>query len=55
MDLDTKIQESFDICDDEDRSTEYMLQFAQDYADCGFDRVMDYIERTWKPKEKQND
>ena len=46
--IDDKIKEAFDICNEEDRSTEYMLQFAQDYAECSFDRVMDYIGRTYK-------
>ena len=37
------LYEAQQICDEEDRSTEYMIAFMQDYADCSFDQVMDYL------------
>jgi hypothetical protein len=37
------LNQAQDICDDEDRSTEYMIQFMQDYAGCSHDQVMDFI------------
>ena len=33
------------ICDDEDRSTEYMIQFMQDYARVDFDCVMKFLQQ----------
>ncbi len=45
-----KLREAETICDDEDRSTEYMIQFMQDYANVSFDCVMKYIRKNWKQK-----
>ena len=45
-----KLQQARDICDEEDRSTEYMIQFMQDHANVDFECVMSYIRQTWKEK-----
>lgn len=37
------LREAQEICDEEDRSTEYMIQFMQDYAGCSFDQVIAYL------------
>ena len=39
----TKLKEAMDICDQEDRSTEYMIQYMQDYAKVSHDCVMNYL------------
>jgi len=44
------LKEAEDICDREDRSVEYMIQFMQDYAKCSHETVMKYIEKTWSKK-----
>lgn len=38
-----RLKQAKEICDKEDRSTEYMIQFMQDYAGVSFDDVMDYL------------
>lgn len=45
-----KLRESEQICNDEDRSTEYMIQFMQDYANVSHDCVMNYIRKNWTQK-----
>lgn len=39
------LKEAKDICDSEDRSTAYMIQFMQDYAKVSFDCVMSYLQK----------
>lgn len=41
------------ICDEEDRSTEYMIQFMQDYANCSFDTVIDYLNECSEKEESK--
>ena len=43
-----KLKQAQDICDDEDRSTEYMIEFMKHYAGVNHDCVMNYIRKTWK-------
>ena len=38
--------EAWQYCDDEDKSTEFMIQYMQDMANVDFDCVMDFIEDT---------
>ncbi|WP_294377719.1 hypothetical protein [uncultured Clostridium sp.] len=38
------LKEAQEICDREDRSTEYMIQFMQDYANVSFDCVINYLQ-----------
>lgn len=45
-----KLREAEKMCNDEDRSTEYMIQFMQDYANVSFECVMNYIRKNWKQK-----
>lgn len=40
----TLLSQAKEICDKEDRSTEYMIQFMQDYAKVSFDCVIEYLE-----------
>lgn len=35
--------EAMQICDSEDRSTAYTIQFMQDYANVDFDCVMNFL------------
>lgn len=37
------IDAAMDICNDEDRSTEYMLQYCTDMSGADYDAVVDYI------------
>lgn len=39
-----------EICDEEERSTEYMIAFMQDFAECSFDEVMEFLK-----EEAEND
>ena len=41
-----KLKEAESICDEEDRSTEYMIQYMQDYAKVSFECVMNYLRQT---------
>lgn len=41
-----KLRQAEHICNQEDRSTEYMIQFMQDYAGVDFDCVMKYLRET---------
>ncbi len=38
------LDEAKQICDKEDKSTEYMIQFMQDYANVPFDCVIQYLQ-----------
>lgn len=38
-----KLLEAWDWCDEEDKSTEFMLQYMADTANISYDRVVDYI------------
>jgi hypothetical protein len=40
-----KLQEAYDICDVEDRSIEYTIEYMQDYADVDFDVVIKWLEK----------
>lgn len=40
-----KLKIAMDICDTEDRSTEYMIQFMQDFAGVSFDCVISFLEK----------
>ena len=33
-----------EYCDDEDKSTEFMIEYMQDMANCSFDTVMAFLE-----------
>lgn len=45
MDDRTKVllDEAMEICDEEDKSTGYMIEFMQDFAGVSYDCVMDYL------------
>jgi hypothetical protein len=38
------LKQAIEICDKEDRSTAYTIQFMQDYAKVDFDCVIKYLE-----------
>jgi hypothetical protein len=38
------LKEAQDWCDDNDKSTEFMLEYMQDYANTDFDTVMSFLE-----------
>jgi hypothetical protein len=39
-----KLQEAYDYCCDEGKSTEFMLQYMQDYAGVNLDCVLNFIK-----------
>lgn len=39
------LEEALAICEDEDRSTEYIIQFLQDYTGVDFDCVMSFLTK----------
>ncbi len=41
-----KLFEAWQFCDDNDKSTEFMLQYMQDYANVDEDCVINFIEKT---------
>jgi hypothetical protein len=46
-----KLKIAFEICEEEERSIEYTLQFLQDYANVDFDCALNFLERQEKPKQ----
>ena len=42
-DQSTKLLEAKQFCDDNDKSTEFMLQYMQDYAGVDLDCVLDFL------------
>jgi hypothetical protein len=38
--------EAWKYCDDKDKSTEFMLQYMQDFAGVDLDCVMSFLEKT---------
>ena len=38
------LDEAYDYCDQNDMSTELMLQYLQDFAQVDFDTVMQYLK-----------
>jgi len=40
----TMLQDACNLCDEEDRSTEYMLQFMQDYAHVDLDCALNFLQ-----------
>lgn len=38
-----KLKQAENWCNAGDRSTEFMMQYMQDYADATFDEVMEYL------------
>jgi hypothetical protein len=41
-----KLFEAWQYCDDEDKSTEFMLQYMQDFAGVDLDCVINFLEKT---------
>jgi hypothetical protein len=37
------IEKAYDLCNEEDKSTEYMIQYIQDFAVVSHDEVMDFL------------
>lgn len=44
------IEDAIMYCDEEDKSTEFMIQYIQDYAGVDFDTVIDYLNPNNKIK-----
>jgi hypothetical protein len=40
-----KLHEAKQFADDNDKSTEWMIEYMQDYANVSFDCVMDYLDK----------
>ena len=45
-----KLKIAQDFCDENDKSTEYMLQFMQDFANVDLDCVMNFLEEQHENK-----
>ena len=41
-----KLLEAWNYCDQEDKSTEFMIQYMQDVANVDLDCVLNFIEKT---------
>ena len=39
-----KLQEAIETCDKEDRSTAFMIEYMQDYANATYDEVLDFLK-----------
>jgi hypothetical protein len=48
-----KLKEAQDFCDENDKSTEFMLEYMQDYAGVNLDCVMKYLKTDGGFKEKK--
>ena len=48
-----KLAEAQAYCDDSDKSTEFMLEYMQDFADVNLDCVMAYLKKYGGFKEKK--
>jgi len=49
------LKEAQQYCDDEERSTEFMLQYMQDFAGVDLDCVLNYLESNQKEDEGEPD
>ena len=47
-----KLQIAQEYCDENDKSTEFMLEFMQDYANVDLDCVMNFLEEQHKKNKK---
>jgi hypothetical protein len=45
-----KLFEAWTYCDEHDKSTEFMLQYMQDFAGVNLDCVLNFIEKTTDEK-----
>jgi hypothetical protein len=41
-----KLFEAWQYCDDEDKSTEFMFEYMQDFAGVNLDCVINFLEKT---------
>lgn len=48
-----KLLEAWQQCDEQDKSTEYMLEYMQDYAGVDLDCVINFIAKT-TPTDRAN-
>lgn len=39
-----RLKEAMDYCNDNDKSTEFMIQYMQDYGKVSFETVIDFLE-----------
>jgi hypothetical protein len=44
-----RIREAIHYCNEHDESTEFMIQYIQDYAHVSFDCAMNYLYKTSEP------
>lgn len=45
--IDDKLQMVYNYCEENDKSTGFMLQYMQDMAGVGLDDVLDFLKRKW--------
>ena len=48
-----KLKIAQEYCDENDKSTEFMLEFMQDYANVDLDCVMNFLQEQHKKQTKQ--
>jgi hypothetical protein len=41
------LTEAYNYCDENEKSTEFMLQYMQDFANVDLDTVLDFIDTLW--------
>jgi hypothetical protein len=51
----TKLFEAWQYCDDEDKSTEFMLEYMQSVAKVDLDCVINFIEKNADKRPKSHD
>lgn len=44
------LTEAYNYCDENDKSTEFMLQYMQDFANVDLDTVLDFIDNLWNKR-----
>lgn len=44
------LTEAYNYCNENEKSTEYMLQYMQDFANVDLDIVLDFIDNLWNKK-----
>jgi hypothetical protein len=51
----TMLQEAEKYCNDNDKSTEFMLEYMQDVAGVDLDCVLNYLENKYKKQDNDKD
>lgn len=49
----SKLIEAINYCDDNDKSTEFMIQYVMDFANVSHDCVIRFLEKLWRRNDEQ--